>query len=180
MFRQKDPKPFAPGRGLSGACAPVPVVWAAELASLRQSSPSYRICGTGAQPRPQARRYGAMRWRGFFVLVCHSRHPSSGIQCLSLFFPSPHHSPLEGESARPRRQPAGEPVGGEKRVERRESFGEEAPHRLSRRLTARLLRLPLKGGVMGCRGWPLCRSARERRAWRRQSSASAAIWRNFS
>ena len=39
FFRQKDPKPGAPGRGPSGAFAPVPFVWAAELASLRQPSP---------------------------------------------------------------------------------------------------------------------------------------------
>ena len=36
-----------------GAFAPAPIAWAAELASLRQSSPQ-RGCGTGAQPRPQA------------------------------------------------------------------------------------------------------------------------------
>ena len=41
-----------PPRG--GACAPVPVTWAAELAALRQSSPPYGMDGTGAQPRPQA------------------------------------------------------------------------------------------------------------------------------
>ncbi len=39
LFRQKDPKPLAPGRGPRGALAPVPMTWAAELASLRQSSP---------------------------------------------------------------------------------------------------------------------------------------------
>ena len=54
LFRQKDPKPFAPGRGPAGAFTPVPFAWAAELASLRQSSPPNRVCGTGAQPRPQA------------------------------------------------------------------------------------------------------------------------------
>ena len=36
-----------------GAFAPVPTVRAAELASLRQSSPPNSF-GTGAQPRPQA------------------------------------------------------------------------------------------------------------------------------
>ncbi len=41
-----------PPRG--GACAPVPVTWAAELAALRQSSPPYGRDGTGAQPRPEA------------------------------------------------------------------------------------------------------------------------------
>ncbi len=41
-----------PPRG--GSCAPVPGVWAAELATLRQSSPLYGMDGTGAQPRPQA------------------------------------------------------------------------------------------------------------------------------
>ncbi len=41
-----------PPRG--GSCAPVPGVWAAELAALRQSSPSYGMDGIGAQPRPQA------------------------------------------------------------------------------------------------------------------------------
>ena len=41
LFRQKDPKPWAPGRGPSGAFAPVPFVRAAELASLKQSSPPH-------------------------------------------------------------------------------------------------------------------------------------------
>ena len=58
LFRQKDPKPLAPGRGPPGAFAPVPIAWAAELASLRQSSPPHRIFGTGVQPRPQAPRHG--------------------------------------------------------------------------------------------------------------------------
>ena len=53
LFRQKDPKPLAPGRGPSGAFAPVPTVRAAELASLRQSSPPNRF-RDWAQPRPQA------------------------------------------------------------------------------------------------------------------------------
>ena len=48
LFRQKDPKPLAPRRGPSGAFAPVPVSWAAELASLRQSSPSNNIRDRGA------------------------------------------------------------------------------------------------------------------------------------
>ncbi len=74
LFRQKDPKPLAPGRGPSGAFAPVPVAWAAELASLRQSSPQIRIIGTGAQPRPQAPRQ-----RHLSLLSCPAR---SGIQCL--------------------------------------------------------------------------------------------------
>ena len=39
LFRHKDPKPLAPGRGSLGAFAPVPKFRAAELASLRQSSP---------------------------------------------------------------------------------------------------------------------------------------------
>ena len=80
LFRQKDPKPLAPGRG----CAPVPVTRAAELASLRQSSPPHRNSGTGAQPRPQAPGNGAIRWRFPLVLVCHAR-PRSGIQCLWFF-----------------------------------------------------------------------------------------------
>ena len=46
MFRQKDPKPLAPGRGPGGAFAPVPVAWAAELASLPSASLRY------AQDRP--------------------------------------------------------------------------------------------------------------------------------
>ncbi len=41
-----------PPRG--GACAPVPGVWAAELAALRQSSPPNGRDGTGAQARPEA------------------------------------------------------------------------------------------------------------------------------
>ena len=65
LFRQKDPKPVAPGCGPSGACAPVPVVWAAELAALKQSSPPNRICGTGPQPRPEAPEYGGIRCRSF-------------------------------------------------------------------------------------------------------------------
>ena len=43
LFRQKDPKPLAPGRGPKGAFTPVPVAWAAELATLKQSSPPHRI-----------------------------------------------------------------------------------------------------------------------------------------
>ena len=43
LFRQKDPKPWAPGRSPPGAFAPVPIAWAAELASLRQSSSSTRF-----------------------------------------------------------------------------------------------------------------------------------------
>ena len=58
LFRQKDPKPLAPGRGPSGAFAPVPKVRAAELASLKQSSPPNRIRDRGAAPPA-----GAMRWR---------------------------------------------------------------------------------------------------------------------
>ena len=58
MFRQKDPKPLAPGRGPPGAFAPVPKVRAAELASLKQSSPPtrFRDCGAAAPA-------GALRWR---------------------------------------------------------------------------------------------------------------------
>ena len=58
LFRQKDPKPLAPGRGPSGAFAPVPTVRAAELASLKQSSPptGFRDCGA-ASPA------GARKWR---------------------------------------------------------------------------------------------------------------------
>ena len=58
LFRQKDPKPWAPGRGPSGAFAPVPFVWAAELASLKQSSPPYWIRDRGA-----AAPAGALGWR---------------------------------------------------------------------------------------------------------------------
>ena len=48
LFWQKDPKPWAPGRGPLGAFAPVPFAWAAELALLRQSSPPHRIRDRGA------------------------------------------------------------------------------------------------------------------------------------
>ena len=58
LFRQKDPKPWAPGRGPLGAFAPVPKVRAAELASLRQSSPYIQIRHRGA-----ATPAGALRWR---------------------------------------------------------------------------------------------------------------------
>ena len=53
LFRQKDPKPGAPGRGPLGAFAPVPKVRAAELALLRQSCPHIGF-GTGAQLRLEA------------------------------------------------------------------------------------------------------------------------------
>ena len=58
LFRQKDPKPWAPGRGPPGAFATVPISWAAELASLKQSSPptGFRDCGA-ASPA------GARKWR---------------------------------------------------------------------------------------------------------------------
>ena len=87
-----------------------------------------------------------------------------------------YHSPLEGESARQGRMPAVEPVGGQRGVARVHSPqssrlggrlpvpmslpGREegdgrilgtpasAPHRISLRQSARLLRLPLKGGVI--------------------------------
>ena len=58
LFRQKDPKPWAPRRGPLGAFAPVPKVRAAELASLRQSSPPTRFRDWGA-----AAPAGALRWR---------------------------------------------------------------------------------------------------------------------
>ena len=58
LFRQKDPKPLAPVRGPPGAFAPVPTVRAAELASLKQSSPPNRFRDCGAAPPA-----GAMRWR---------------------------------------------------------------------------------------------------------------------
>ena len=58
MFRQKDPKPGAPGRGPSGAFATVPKVRAAELALLKQSSPLNRVRDRGA-----ATPAGALRWR---------------------------------------------------------------------------------------------------------------------
>ena len=80
LFRQKDPKPLAPGRGPSGACAPVPVTWAAELATLRQSSPPNRNCGTGAQPRPQAPGNASRRFALLSVMP-----GSSGIQRLWFF-----------------------------------------------------------------------------------------------
>ena len=64
LFRQKDPKPLAPVRGPSErAFAPVPQFRDAELASLGQSSPPYRISGPGRSPArrrhevaPEARR----------------------------------------------------------------------------------------------------------------------------
>ena len=58
LFRQKDPKPWAPGRGPSGAFATVPKVRAAELATLKQSSPLNRVRDRGA-----ATPGGARRWR---------------------------------------------------------------------------------------------------------------------
>jgi len=65
-----------------------------------------------------------------------------------------HHSPLEGESARRGRKPDVAPVGGTSKAPTSphrpgEPQGPHTPHRSSRRLAAWLLRLPLKGGVMG-------------------------------
>ena len=74
LFRQKDPKPWAPGRGPPGAFAPVPKFRAAELASLRQSSPPNRFRDRGAAPPA-----GAMRWRHEMALsspFCHPRRLS--------------------------------------------------------------------------------------------------------
>ena len=48
----------SPGRGPPGSFAPVPKVRAAELASLRQSSPPNRVRDWGKAPPA-----GAMRWR---------------------------------------------------------------------------------------------------------------------
>ena len=75
MFRQKDPKPLAPGRGpqekpkvvILNAVKNLFFVGSRSLiessfatlrtgAALRQSSPPYEMDGTGAQPRPQAPR----------------------------------------------------------------------------------------------------------------------------
>ena len=64
LFRQKDPKPLAPRRGPTGAFAPVPNVWAAELASLKQSSPPTRFRDWGA-----ATPAGALRWRHVMARV---------------------------------------------------------------------------------------------------------------
>ena len=50
---------MAPGRGAGGALDPVPIARAAELASLRQSSPL--LCfETEAPPHPKARGRGPM------------------------------------------------------------------------------------------------------------------------
>ena len=57
LFWQKDPKPWAPGRGPLGAFAPVPFVRAVELALLGQSSPPHRIRDWGA-----ATPGGALMW----------------------------------------------------------------------------------------------------------------------
>ncbi len=63
-------------------------------------------------------------------------------------------SPLEGESAKQGRSPQVSRWGAV------EGGGGESPHRLSRRLAARLLRLPLKGGVMGQWNGPFSRPGR--------------------
>ena len=76
--------------------------------------------------------------------------------------PPPHQpSPAGSVSATPPRggsewtpeRPASSPSP-RGRVERRQSFGEGAPHRINRRLPARFLRLPLEGGVSGPRNAP--------------------------
>ena len=74
LFRQKDPKPGAPGRGPSGAFAPVPKVRAAELASLKQSSPPNRVRDRGA-----ATPAGARRWRHGMARGIHAKNPGSSI-----------------------------------------------------------------------------------------------------
>ena len=49
LFRQKDPKTIgARAWPQGGAFATVPIAWAAELASLRQSSPQNRLRDWGA------------------------------------------------------------------------------------------------------------------------------------
>ena len=71
LFRQKDPKPLAPGRGPPGAFAPVPIAWAAELASLRQSSPPNRVRDWGAATPAGAGRHVPgfdPGWRGYEYL----------------------------------------------------------------------------------------------------------------
>ncbi len=82
----KEPKTIGarawPPRG--GACAPVPGVWAAELAALRQSSPPNGRDGTGAQPRPEAPGGG-------ICLFCHPRldRASSLLSSPTLLLSSP-------------------------------------------------------------------------------------------
>ncbi len=69
LFWQKDPKPWAPGRGPSGVFAPVPKVRAAELAALRQSSPPNKVRDRGA-----ASPAGALEvapWDGALQLLRH-------------------------------------------------------------------------------------------------------------
>ena len=65
LFRQKDPKPLAPGRGPRGV--PLPQSRMLGLRnSLRSDSPRHQIgFGTGAQPRPQAPGHGAIRSRRY-------------------------------------------------------------------------------------------------------------------
>ena len=62
--------------------------------------------------------------------------------------PGSDHSPLEGESARQGHSQQPSRWGDAERAKRVRVTGSPSPHRISLRLTARLLRLPLKGGVM--------------------------------
>ena len=62
----KGPKTIGAQAWPFGCLCPSPVTWAAELATLRQSSPPYRICGTGAQPRRRRRDSP-------FAFICHAR-----------------------------------------------------------------------------------------------------------
>ena len=64
LFRQKDPKPLAPGRGPSGAFAPVPKGLGCGTRFAQTVLAPQLDFGTAAQPRPQAPGNGAMRWRG--------------------------------------------------------------------------------------------------------------------
>ena len=92
LFRQKDPKPWAPGRGPSGAFAPVPFVWAAELASLKQSSPPYWIRDRGAGATEEQRKAAL----DAATTTAGSRHYGRGGCCLSIPKGSWYHDILSG------------------------------------------------------------------------------------
>ena len=86
LFRQKDPKPWAPRRGPSGAFASVPKFRAAELAALKQSSPPNKIRDWGV-----AAPAGALRWRHVMAQL-----QISATSALSAIVVAPSHAACRG------------------------------------------------------------------------------------
>ena len=72
LFRQKDPKPLAPGRGPRGVpFAPVPVAvgCGTPLRSGQSLAPNIEFAGPGRSHARRRRGNGAMGWRGYAAFV---------------------------------------------------------------------------------------------------------------